>query len=302
MATDEGPADGARPQKPMRRKPRRKAGGPQDTGNAAGEVTRTPPGASSRGAGTEAPDGPNAEAEAQANAEAEAEAARPRVRRRSGLKPEDKKQLTEVVRTGRKRDRAKQKAREAEIAAAGVVEPEPTAGQPAWQPSEEELGQIEAMAGLGFSIEETCIVLGISEETWHTYADTLRLKQQRVRGLVVARTNVRQALYDGAIGGSIGHIRLYLELIEGYVARTATELTGKGGGPVEQHTTGAVAVSGPLPDAEIMARLRTLADRAASVVSTTQVQAQPAPAVVDPAVVDRADEDPPIPPDTPATA
>lgn len=285
MATDEGPADGASPRKPTRRKPRRPAGGPQDTGDAAGEVTRTPPGASSRGAGPAAHDG------------TDAEAPRPRVRRRSGLKPEDKKQLTEVVRTGRKRDRAKQKAREAQIAAAGVVDPEPTAGQPAWQPSEEELGQIEAMAGLGFSIEETCIVLGISEETWHTYADTLRLKQQRVRGLVVARTNVRQALYDGAIGGSIGHIRLYLELIEGYVARTATEVTGKGGGPVEQHTTGAVAVSGPLPDAEIMARLRTLADRAASVVSTTVVQAQLAPADTDPT-----ETDPPIPPDTAATA
>jgi hypothetical protein len=298
MATDEGPADGASPQKPSRRKPRRQAGGPQDTKDAAGEVTGTPPGASSRGGGAAAHNGP----EPEAAAGADAEAARPRVRRRSGLKPEDKKQLTEVVRTGRKRDRAKQKAREAQIAAAGVVDPEPTAGQPAWQPSEEELGQIQAMAGLGFSIEETCIVLGISEETWYTYADTLRLKQQRVQGLVLARTNVRQALYDGAVAGSIGHIRLYLELIEGYVARTATEVTGKGGGPVEQHTTGAVAVSGPLPDAEIMARLRTLADRAASVVSTTLVHAQPAPGEANPADADSADADPPIPPDTAATA
>jgi hypothetical protein len=71
---------------------------------------------------------------------------------------------------------------------------------------------------------------------------------------------------------------------------------------VEQHTTGAVAVSGPLPDAEIMARLRTLADRAASVVSTTLVHAQPAPGEANPADADSADADPPIPPDTAATA
>lgn len=197
----------------------------------------------------------------------------PPKRRRAGLDPAVKKAMTAEVRAAKRKRRKEE--REARKAAGETFEE----GAPEWEPNEEELATVYALAGFGMSLEETAVVLGVSEPT--ILKHRAKIEEHRRKGAVIAKSRVRQSLYEQAVGGSLGHIRTYEEIVLGNVPRTRSELTGADGAPLPS----APAIGGTLilSDDELVARLRTLADRTASVVAIEETRTAPetpiAPAV-----------------------
>lgn len=182
------------------------------------------------------------------------------------------KELTAVVREGRKADKAKAKkattrrgARKARAAA-----PAAPTGAPPWELTEEHKGQIKALAGFGMSLEETAVILGVSFPTLLTRKAEIAVLREE--GLSLAKSRVRQSVYQQAVAGSLGHARFFEERVLGYIPNQRTEHTGPGGGPVE--TVGTVRV---MSDDEVVARLRTLVDRTASVTAVAPGPVLPTP-------------------------
>jgi DNA-binding CsgD family transcriptional regulator len=195
-------------------------------------------------------------------------------RRRAGFEPKVKKALTDAVRQAKKkdRDRLRNDGVDAVKRAKRKREPqfETREGAPEWEPSETDKAQIMALAGLGMSLEETAILLGISEQTLITHK--AKVDKVRSNGLAIAKSRLRQAGYEQGVGGSLGHWRFYEERVFGYTPKATNEITGANGGPVDYTSTTRI-----LSDDELIARFKTLADRTASVTAVSHTRFVQAP-------------------------
>ena len=192
-----------------------------------------------------------------------------KARRRAGFEPKVKKELTDAVRQAKKKDRDRLRKEGASGAKRARRPSEPRyekeRGAPEWEPSETDKAQIMALAGFGMTLEETGIILGINEQT--LIAHRQKIETVRANGLSIAKSRIRQAGYEQAVGGSLGHWRFYEERVLGYTPKATSEITGPNGGPVDYTSTTRI-----LSDDELIARMKTLADRTASVTATAHTR------------------------------
>jgi hypothetical protein len=194
------------------------------------------------------------------------------------LTKEEKDTMRRAIRNAKKRDERARRAKEKERRRRGpraktteeYVKAPGADGVPAWEPSEAEKEQIMAYAGFGMSIDETSVLLGISEQTLHAHLE--KVQSFRAHGLAIAKSRVRQAVYQQAVMGSLGHARFFEERVLGYQPNQRVEMTGADGGPVETRTNAF------LSDDDLLARLRTLADKQASVVASVALTTEEADA------------------------
>lgn len=194
------------------------------------------------------------------------------------LTPEEKEEMRRNVRNARKRDQRARQKKERERLRKGsrkgkqgtpYVKDDEQPGAPAWEPTEEIKEQIATLAGFGLSIDETSVVLGISAQTLH--AHMTEVDAHRARGLAIAKSRVRQSGYQQAVSGSLGHWRFFEEVVLGYRPTQRMEQTGANGGPIATQATF-------LSDDDLLARLRTMADKQASVIAASQSPGEPAEA------------------------
>ena len=119
--------------------------------------------------------------------------------------------------------------------------------------TEEMAEQVRACAGFGLTNEQIAVVCGISASTF--YEHKAQFSEHLEAGRAVAVARVREALYQQAAQGSLGHILAYHKIVLGWTETTRVESTGAEGGPMQLETR--QILSPP----EIMARLRTMFDR-----------------------------------------
>lgn len=108
--------------------------------------------------------------------------------------------------------------------------------KPATTPfNQDEIRQIETMAGLGMSGQDIAHVMGISRSTLYkrlndTGLSSDTIKAQRKKGVA----KVRQTLYQMATSGKVPAATFfYLKTIGGLREKDRMELTGKDGGAIQ---------------------------------------------------------------------
>jgi hypothetical protein len=75
--------------------------------------------------------------------------------------------------------------------------PGPRIGRPPHEPTLEQRQKVQSMAGLGSSVEEIALIIGISQDTVR-----LRYRDELIRGPAIANRNVAQNLYRIASTGA----------------------------------------------------------------------------------------------------
>lgn len=74
--------------------------------------------------------------------------------------------------------------------------------------TEEQLSEVEAMAGLFFTVEDICAVLELDEETAEEFSSCIRAKTSHpfvkayIKGRLSAEVQVRTAVKQAALNGS----------------------------------------------------------------------------------------------------
>lgn len=167
------------------------------------------------------------------------------------------------------------------------VTEQPLPGRPPLALTDEEKEEIRAMYGIGLTDDHVQIVKGIARSTFYDHRDMF--EALKTEGLALSLMDVSNSLFTFAKGGSLGHMRMYLQKVHGWTERQVvqSEMSGPNGGPIVSESRTLAS------DEEIMAKLRTLVSRAATMHATHSVAADlPMPG--------RQDEIPPVPSATPA--
>ena len=106
----------------------------------------------------------------------------------------------------------------------------PGAGRPAFEPTDHERKQVEAMSGYGLPIEQIAVLVrdGID-------ADTLRkhFASELISGKAKANSSVGRTLYQKAIGGDTTAMIWWSKTQMRWREVQQHEITGADGGPVE---------------------------------------------------------------------
>lgn len=183
------------------------------------------------------------------------------------LTQEEKKALRLQVRAAKKADKAtaEKKAQTKRTRSQGrkATKEDGTKGVPPWEPSETDQAQIMALAGFGMTLEETGVILGVTDETLIKNRELI--ETMRIKGLAIAKSRVRQSAYQEAVGGSLGHIRFVEERVFGWVPNQKVEHSAPGGGPIQIERRLAT-------DDEIISKLLTLVDRSASIIAAGEAE------------------------------
>lgn len=129
------------------------------------------------------------------------------------------------------------------------------------------LGQIEALAARGLSMNEIAAYLGIAVSTFQIkLKDVPEAKEAFLRGRAIGHANVGGYIYDLANDDKVeDKIRLqaakfYLATKAGWTPKIAMEHTGKEGEPIAiEHRVAALVAN--MSDAEVEAELRRLQEQ-----------------------------------------
>lgn len=175
-------------------------------------------------------------------------AQRHRVKNNERTKARHKKHREAVNRRGRKKYPPKTDPATGELAA----------GRPAFHLSEEDIEKVRACYGLGLTDEKVQIIMGIPRSTFYDHKD--EFAKWREEGLAFSESGLMEAAHSNALRGSLGHLRFVMAKVHGYIEVQKQEISGPGGGPVEQ----VVAEGRLLSDDELLGRFRTLMNRAAT--------------------------------------
>ena len=104
------------------------------------------------------------------------------------------------------------------------------AGRPAFEPTDAERKQVEAMSGYGLPIEQIAILVrgGIDTDTLRKHFAT-----ELVAGKAKANSGVGRTLFQKAMGGDTAAMIWWTKSQMGWKEKRAHELTGADGAPLE---------------------------------------------------------------------
>jgi hypothetical protein len=106
----------------------------------------------------------------------------------------------------------------------------PDAGRPAFEPTDSERKQVEAMSGYGLPIEQIAVLVrdGIHVDTLRAHFAT-----ELVSGKAKANSGVGRTLFQKAMGGDTAAMIWWSKTQMRWKEVQHHELTGKDGGPIE---------------------------------------------------------------------
>lgn len=120
--------------------------------------------------------------------------------------------------------------------------------------SQDQLVQIQRMAGLGLKVEQMAALLNMSKKTFERrMEDTPGASDALEKGRSAAAENVTQTAYKLAVGGKYPAMTMFwLKCRERWKETTAHELSGPDGKPIEAKSVNT------LSDEQIEARIQKL--------------------------------------------
>ena len=108
------------------------------------------------------------------------------------------------------------------------------AGRPAFEPTDDERKQVEAMSGYGLPVEQIAILIrgGISIDTLYKY-----FGDEMTAGKAKANAKVGQTLFQKAMAGDTAAAIWWSKARMRWKEKVEHEHTGAGGGPLKTETT-----------------------------------------------------------------
>ena len=106
-------------------------------------------------------------------------------------------------------------------------------GRPAWEPTEDQLKQIETMSAMGITHEQMSAIIGVDAKTLRKHC-----RKELDQGSIKATMKVAQNLFKQATEeGNTAAMIFWMKARAGWSEKTKTELSGPDGGPVQKKHT-----------------------------------------------------------------
>lgn len=104
-----------------------------------------------------------------------------------------------------------------------------TGGRPQWEPTDEQVKQIETMSAMGIPQDDMATIIGVSAKTLRKHC-----RKQLDSGAIKATLKVAQSLFKQATEeNNTAAMIFWMKARAGWSEKTKTEITGTNGGPLK---------------------------------------------------------------------